>query len=125
MRHQRDRSLRLINVRIAEFAYGAAIRLAQINAEMRIADPTHHGFPDDERMSRGRNQQYEQLHADHDSVSAAETTAAIGQIFGHAAGMKVTVRIIDRARDRGADITSLVHTKSHFLKEVSLLHRAQ
>jgi hypothetical protein len=39
--------------------------------------------------------------------------------------MKVTVRIIDRARDRGADITSLVHTKSHFLKEVSLLHRAQ
>lgn len=108
MRHERTQRLLSMDLHIIQFPDGTAIGFVQFHPEMGFVGPANRRLLDDERMLGSRNQQYQELHPDSDQVRASQAATSIRQIFDHAAGMKIPVRIIDGARNGGSDVASLV-----------------
>ena len=102
-----------MDLSIAEFADGAAIRFIELDTEVRIADPANRRFLDQKRTFRRRNQQQHELHAYRDDVRPAQAAPTVGEIFGHAAGMEVSVGIVDGIGDWVSDVASFVWTRCH------------
>lgn len=120
MRHHRDRALLTMDVLFAEFVNGTAIRFAQFDSKMRIGNPTHRRFLDQERTLGRGNQQHEEFHAHSDDMRAAQAASAIREVFRHAARVEDPVGIIGGAGYWRTDVSSFVRTKRH-RRRISLL----
>src|SRR6476646_2189192 len=108
MHHERNQRLLSMDLHIIQFPDGTAISFVQFHPEMPFVDPANSRLFDDESMLVGRNQQHQELHPHSDQMGASQAAASIRQIFGHAAGMKISVGIIDGARNGSSNVASLV-----------------
>ena len=111
VRHNRNKSLPSLELFLAQFADGPAIRFVKFEPKSRFADPAHCGFLDDQRMLSRGNQKHDELHPDLNDLGTTQTATMIRQVFSHSAGMEITIGIVHGIVDGSSDIPPFIRIR--------------
>ena len=103
----------LRDIRFPKLTDGATIHFAKLHPEVRIADPSYVRIFDYACLFRGRNQEHHELHAHRHNTCATKASATPGEIFGHAAGMEISIGVIGHAGEWRPEVASFVWMRCH------------